>query len=203
MNMRGSCSWATPWVQLPLCCLPSMRHACTPSRLRQAHRLMLLHMHLLVATIHLRMQLLPVSRSAHCLDTYVHGCSCHLAEKHHHATVAEACKGLKSCNAQVDLSTSSIRPGRDIGWLRALKDNALAAVDASQAEITVHSSNWQHDLDQVCSAAAVRPKGASTAVNMTQGALPRPRYGCVGSCSKLNVSRPCAGSDAARRESAA
>ena len=50
---------------------------------------------------------------------------------------------------QVDLSTSSIRPGREREWLRALKTNTLAAVEASNANITVHTSNWMHDLDQV------------------------------------------------------
>ena len=49
---------------------------------------------------------------------------------------------------QVDLSTSSIRPGRDIEWLRALKTHTLAAVEASNADITVNTSNWIHDLDQ-------------------------------------------------------
>lgn len=58
---------------------------------------------------------------------------------------------LRPCLAmlQVDLSTSSIRPGRDIEWLRNLKVNTLAAVEASQADLTVHTSNWAHDLDQV------------------------------------------------------
>ena len=51
---------------------------------------------------------------------------------------------------QVDLSTSSIRPGRDIAWMKSLKTNALAAVEASSADITVHTSNWSHDLDQAC-----------------------------------------------------
>uniref|UniRef100_A0A061RCG5 Leucine rich repeat protein n=1 Tax=Tetraselmis sp. GSL018 TaxID=582737 RepID=A0A061RCG5_9CHLO len=49
---------------------------------------------------------------------------------------------------QVDLARASIRPGMPERWLAALRDNLLAAVEASPAQITVHCGNWQHDLDQ-------------------------------------------------------
>ena len=50
---------------------------------------------------------------------------------------------------QVDLSTASLRPGRDSAWLGALTQRVMANVAASEAHITVHSSSWLHDLDQV------------------------------------------------------
>lgn len=50
---------------------------------------------------------------------------------------------------QVDLTTASLRPGRDSAWLRALTLRVMANVAASEARITVHSSSWLHDLDQV------------------------------------------------------
>ncbi len=50
---------------------------------------------------------------------------------------------------QVDLTTASLRPGRDSEWLGALTQRVMANVSASEARITVHSSSWLHDLDQV------------------------------------------------------
>ncbi|KAK9830263.1 hypothetical protein WJX72_010668 [[Myrmecia] bisecta] len=49
---------------------------------------------------------------------------------------------------QVDLLQSSIRPGKDTAWMGALKDRLCAEVAHSSANITIHCSNWQHDLDQ-------------------------------------------------------
>lgn len=51
--------------------------------------------------------------------------------------------------AQVDLRTASLRPGRDGAWLGRLTERLMAQVGASRADITVHCSTWQHDLDQV------------------------------------------------------
>ena len=51
--------------------------------------------------------------------------------------------------AQVDLQTASLRPGRDSAWLGRLTERLMAQVAASGADITVHCSTWQHDLDQV------------------------------------------------------
>lgn len=50
---------------------------------------------------------------------------------------------------QVDLDTSSIRPGQPSDWFAALHGRVLANVGASAAKITVHVGNWKHDLDQV------------------------------------------------------
>ena len=50
---------------------------------------------------------------------------------------------------QVDLTTASLRPGRDTAWLRELTQRVMANVAASEARIVVHSSSWLHDLDQV------------------------------------------------------
>ena len=55
--------------------------------------------------------------------------------------------------AQVDMANASLRPGRDSGWLGRLTQRILSNVGASAADITAHSSTWQHDLDQVRRAA--------------------------------------------------
>jgi hypothetical protein len=49
---------------------------------------------------------------------------------------------------QVDMANASLRPGRDSAWLGRLTARTLAAVASSAADITAHSSTWQHDLDQ-------------------------------------------------------
>lgn len=45
--------------------------------------------------------------------------------------------------------TASLRPGRDSGWLKRLTERVVSNVAASEAKITMHSSSWMHDLDQV------------------------------------------------------
>jgi hypothetical protein len=50
---------------------------------------------------------------------------------------------------QVDLSGSSIRPGKRAGWGAALKHRVLSGVEACDGKVTVHVGNWKHDLDQV------------------------------------------------------
>ena len=63
-----------------------------------------------------------------------------------------ACCKRKVCCApspQVDMANASLRPGRDSGWLARLTQRILSQVEASTADITAHSSTWQHDLDQV------------------------------------------------------
>lgn len=49
---------------------------------------------------------------------------------------------------QVDLTTSSIRPGQPAAWQAALQDTLQAAVARSTARITVFTGTWQHDVDQ-------------------------------------------------------
>jgi len=49
---------------------------------------------------------------------------------------------------QVDLTTSSIRPGQPVGWQSALQDTLQGAVARSTARITVFTGTWQHDVDQ-------------------------------------------------------
>lgn len=49
---------------------------------------------------------------------------------------------------QVDLSTSSIRPGQPPAWQAALQTNLQAAVRGSTARIKVITGTWQHDVDQ-------------------------------------------------------
>jgi hypothetical protein len=49
---------------------------------------------------------------------------------------------------QVDLSTSSIRPGQPPAWQAALQQTLQGAVAASSASITVFTGTWQHDVDQ-------------------------------------------------------
>ncbi|KAG0555451.1 hypothetical protein KC19_12G170000 [Ceratodon purpureus] len=49
---------------------------------------------------------------------------------------------------QVDLSTSSIRPGHSQSWLQTFKEDLLRAVSLSSARISVHSGTWSHDVNQ-------------------------------------------------------
>jgi hypothetical protein len=49
---------------------------------------------------------------------------------------------------QVDLSTSSIRPGQPPAWQAALQDTLQAAVANSSANIKIFTGTWQHDVDQ-------------------------------------------------------
>ena len=53
---------------------------------------------------------------------------------------------------QVDLSTSSIRPGKSRAWLDTLKSNILVSVREAAAQgvkVMVHSGSWEHDVVQV------------------------------------------------------
>lgn len=53
---------------------------------------------------------------------------------------------------QVDLSTSSIRPGKGQAWLDVLKENILNSVREAAAQnvnVMVHSGSWEHDVQQV------------------------------------------------------
>lgn len=50
---------------------------------------------------------------------------------------------------QVDLSWSSIRPGKDAAWGAALKHRVLSGVGECKGKVTIHVGNWKHDLDQV------------------------------------------------------
>ena len=50
---------------------------------------------------------------------------------------------------QIDLSSSSIRPGEDADWESLLKRRALDGIDACAGHIFVHVGNWQHDIQQV------------------------------------------------------
>lgn len=49
---------------------------------------------------------------------------------------------------QVNLATSSIRPGQPSGWQAALQDTLQSAVASSKAAISVFTGTWQHDVDQ-------------------------------------------------------
>ena len=50
---------------------------------------------------------------------------------------------------QIDLSTSSIRPGEDSDWELNLKQRALDGIDSCTGQLYVHVGNWQHDIQQV------------------------------------------------------
>lgn len=57
--------------------------------------------------------------------------------------------GRLSClHVQVNLATSSIRPGQPADWQASMQDALQAAVAASKADITVFTGTWQHDVDQ-------------------------------------------------------
>ena len=49
---------------------------------------------------------------------------------------------------QVNLATSSIRPGQPAAWQSALQEALQAAVAQSSGAITVFTGTWQHDVDQ-------------------------------------------------------
>jgi hypothetical protein len=49
---------------------------------------------------------------------------------------------------QVDLATSSIRPGEDASWHATLKRRVLENVAACGGTVVVHTGSWRHDLDQ-------------------------------------------------------
>ncbi len=50
---------------------------------------------------------------------------------------------------QVELTSASLRPAQIQEWADTLKARLLAAVSKSAASITLHSSDWSCDLDQV------------------------------------------------------
>lgn len=52
------------------------------------------------------------------------------------------------CYVQVDLTISSIRPGRDQEWLHSFTEELLRAVSSSSADIDVHCGSWSHDIEQ-------------------------------------------------------
>jgi hypothetical protein len=54
---------------------------------------------------------------------------------------------------QVDLNTSSIRPGKSREWLDALRQNIQHSVRVAAelgVTITAHTGSWEHDVAQVC-----------------------------------------------------
>lgn len=59
----------------------------------------------------------------------------------HSSTTSTSC-------LQVDLSTSSIRPGQPLSWQQALTQQLHASVGASSAAIQVLTGTWQHDVLQ-------------------------------------------------------
>ena len=62
---------------------------------------------------------------------------------------AELATSVHAFCPQIDLSTSSIRPGQPGEWHAALRERVMQSVQSSRAQIQVHVGNWSHDLDQV------------------------------------------------------
>lgn len=46
------------------------------------------------------------------------------------------------------MSAASLRPGRDLTWLAALRERLLRNVRASSAAITAYVGSFLHDIDQ-------------------------------------------------------
>lgn len=46
------------------------------------------------------------------------------------------------------MSEASLRPGRELSWLAALRERLLANVSASSAAITAYVGSFLHDIDQ-------------------------------------------------------
>ncbi|KAI3428648.1 hypothetical protein D9Q98_007471 [Chlorella vulgaris] len=49
---------------------------------------------------------------------------------------------------QIDLATSSIRPGQGCEWQAVLKQRVLDNVARCEGTVVVHTGSWRHDLDQ-------------------------------------------------------
>jgi Leucine-rich repeat (LRR) protein len=49
---------------------------------------------------------------------------------------------------QVDLFAASIRPSRSANWMRLYKTLLLQGALRSEADITIHTGSWTHDVDQ-------------------------------------------------------
>ncbi|KAL4428234.1 hypothetical protein ABPG75_002323 [Micractinium tetrahymenae] len=49
---------------------------------------------------------------------------------------------------QVDLGTSSIRPGQGSDWHAILRHRVLKGVTGCRGQVVVHTGSWRHDLDQ-------------------------------------------------------
>jgi hypothetical protein len=58
---------------------------------------------------------------------------------------------------QIDLASSSIRPGQAREWFGALRERVLGSVGRSVAQMHVHVGNWSHDLDQVLCCSGLIP----------------------------------------------
>ena len=67
-------------------------------------------------------------------------------------TYTAGCRLPNRACLQVDLNTSSIRPGKPPAWFDSLRQNTLNAVRDAAARgvnIHVHCGSWLHDVDQV------------------------------------------------------
>lgn len=49
---------------------------------------------------------------------------------------------------QIDLATSSIRPGHGPDWHAILRHRVLKGVAGCRGQVVVHTGSWRHDLDQ-------------------------------------------------------
>ncbi len=49
---------------------------------------------------------------------------------------------------QVDLFAASIRPSRSANWMRKYKTLLLQGALKSEADVTIHTGSWTHDVDQ-------------------------------------------------------
>ena len=66
-------------------------------------------------------------------------------------TLAQA-EPIEGACVQVDLNTSSIRPGKPPTWFESLRQNTLDGVSEAATrgvKIHVHCGSWLHDVDQV------------------------------------------------------
>ena len=82
---------------------------------------------------------------------------------------------------QVDLNTSSIRPGKPPSWFDSLRRHTLNAVESAAArgvKIHVHCGSWLHDVDQVPAPACMR-------CHFLVVLLTRPRYWLLSTQARL------------------
>lgn len=75
---------------------------------------------------------------------------------------AHLATNVQAFTPQVDLRSSSIRPGEEDVWFDRLRQRCLDGAAACAGEVVVHTGTWAHDLNQ----ARVLPEGGGSPVRL-------------------------------------
>ena len=100
----------------------------------------------------------------------------------HLRTITDSAAGSTASQClQVDLNTSSIRPGKPPSWFDSLRNHTLHAVESAAARgvnVHVHCGSWLHDVDQVLGRAFMHappfPQGAPALALSPRRSVRRP-----------------------------